>query len=109
VDYIQHTGLGLAFPPFAKDLNVYSIYDGKIVKIVKNGENDHGMGNTVIIEHTINKNKIYSLYTHLSEINSNLKEGNFIKKGAAIGKAGATGYGCNYWRIGEDGCEKNLI
>jgi murein DD-endopeptidase MepM/ murein hydrolase activator NlpD len=130
LDYIQHAGVDLAPNPDAKDLNVYNVYDGKVVKIVKNGENDHGLGNVVIVEHsridadrntridadTISDNQrnlnpresaLYTLYAHLSEINPKLKEGDFIKKGEIIGKIGATGYGCNYWRIGEDGCDKN--
>ncbi len=151
IDYIQHAGVDLAPKPDAKDLNVYNIYDGKIVRIVRNGENDHGLGNVVItqinadnkntngsrikrmghelintkdktlINHELNElitnkfeNNSYNtirdkfvLYAHLSEINPKLKEGDFIKKGEIIGKVGATGYGCNYWRIGEDGCDKN--
>ena len=106
IDYIQHAGVDLAPNPDAKDLNVYNIYDGKIVKIVRNGESDHGMGHTVIVEINSDFKKVYVLYAHLSEINSNLKEGDFIKKGEIVGKVGATGYGCNYWRIGEDGCDK---
>jgi murein DD-endopeptidase MepM/ murein hydrolase activator NlpD len=127
IDYIQHAGIDLAPLPDAKDLNVYNILDGKVVKIVKNGENDHGLGNVVITQINadvdINDNQhikdqrssaldqrlsaVYALYAHLSEINPKLKEGDFIKKGEVIGKVGATGYGCNYWRIGEDGCDKN--
>jgi len=175
IDYLQHSGVDLAPNPDAKDLNVYNIYDGKVVKIVRNGEEDHGLGNVVIVEYLLpelndriestritrpnnlheyqpndniysNDNRIkrfgpdsgkvfgqysgnenifgqnsgnlfgqdsgryktfYSLYAHLSEINPKLKEGDFIKKGEIIGKVGATGYGCNYWRIGEDGCDKN--
>lgn len=116
-DYIQHAGVDLTPNPDAKDLNAYSIFDGKIVKIIKNGEEDHGLGNSVIIEFD-NKlcdfekdlckkfNKIYALYAHLESINPDLKENLFIKKGEIIGKVGATGYGCNYWRIGDDGCNK---
>jgi len=134
IDYIQHAGIDLAPLPNAKDLNVYNIFDGKVVKIVKNGENDHGLGNVVITQINANTTQInadvdindnqhikdqrssaldqrlsavYALYAHLSEINPKLKEGDFIKKGEVIGKVGATGYGCNYWRIGEDGCDKN--
>jgi len=131
-DYVQHTAIDLSPYAFAKDLNVYSIYDGEVTKIVKNGEGDHGMGNTVIIEHLFNLDevdnnylkekkysldivekegkkyiKIYSLYAHLSEIKKELSEGTFVKKGEIIGKVGNTAYGCNYWRIGEDGCDKN--
>jgi murein DD-endopeptidase MepM/ murein hydrolase activator NlpD len=107
IDYIQHAGVDLAPNPDAQDLNVYNIYDGKVVKIVRNGEDDHGLGNVVIVGHTVNDKYVYALYSHLSEINQKLKEGNFIKKGEIIGKVGATAYGCNYWRIGEDGCDKN--
>jgi murein DD-endopeptidase MepM/ murein hydrolase activator NlpD len=130
IDYIQHAGVDLAPNPDAKDLNVYNIYGGKVIKIVRNGENDHGLGHTVIVEYKLlelndridypneklnNKSfgqnsgrykTAYALYAHLSEINQNLKEGDFIKKGEVIGKVGATAYGCNYWRIGEDGCDK---
>jgi len=107
IDYIQHAGVDLAPNPDAQDLNVYNISDGKVVKIVRNGEDDHGLGNVVIVENKINEEYVYALYAHLSEINPKLKEGDFIKKGEIIGKVGATAYGCNYWRIGEDGCDKN--
>lgn len=107
IDYIQHAGLDLAPLPNANDLNVYSIFDGKIAKIILNGNDDHGLGNTIIIEHKIEKSKIYSLYGHLQSIDPKLKEGEFIKKGQIIGKVGATGFGCNYWRIGKDGCKNN--
>jgi len=116
IDYIQHAGIDLSPEIFATDLNVYNIYDGKVVKIVKNGENDHGLGNTVIVEHEIvdDKNsfkksfKVYSLYAHLSVMNNSLKENKFLKKGEVIGKVGATGYGCNFWRIGLDDCDSSL-
>ncbi|MBC7330020.1 M23 family metallopeptidase [bacterium] len=106
IDYIQHAGIDLAPNPNAKDFNVYSIYNRKIVKIVKNGGDDHGLGNLIIIGHDINNSKIYSLYARLRKIRDGLKEGDYIKKGEIIGEIGATGYGCNYWRIGEDGCDK---
>ncbi|MCS7184063.1 MAG: peptidoglycan DD-metalloendopeptidase family protein [Patescibacteria group bacterium] len=107
IDYIQHAGLDLSPLPIAKDLNVYSIYDGIVVKIVENGKEDHGLGNTIIIEHQIENKKIYSLYAHLSEIDKNLKINNFVKKGQILGKIGSTGFGCDYWRIGDDGCQNN--
>jgi len=107
VDYLQHAGLDLAPKPQAKDLKVYSIADGKVVKVVKNGFEDHGLGNTVIVEYQIDDQKIYALYGHLAEIEKNLKEGYQLKKGEVIGKVGATGYGCDYWKIGKDGCDQS--
>jgi len=65
------------------------------------------LGNTIIIEHSINGEKLYSLYAHLSLIKTNLKEGDIINKGEIIGQVGNSGYGCeNYWRIGKDGCNE---
>lgn len=106
-EYIHHAGLDLAPQQSAKDLRVYNIYDGKVVKIIKNGEEDHGFGNTVIIEHYFNDNLIYSLYGHLKEINSNIKVNQEIKRGEIIGIVGATGYGCDFWRIGDDSCNNS--
>ncbi len=81
----------------------------KVVKIQPNDGKDHGLGNTVIIKHQINNEEIYSLYAHLSSIEENIIEGVEIKKGGKIGKVGNSGYGCqNYWRVGPDGCDKNL-
>lgn len=59
---------------------------------------DHGLGNTVILEHKLADGKtIYSLYAHLTVIDPNveerLKDGGCIKKGESIGTMGSTGYG----------------
>ena len=108
LNYLQHAGIDLAPKAGAKDLGVYALKEGKIVAIVKNGDNDHGLGNTVIIEHQLanSSSTIYALYAHLSKI-ENFKLGDYVKKGEKIGEVGATGYGCNYWRINEDGCWQN--
>ncbi|MER3407068.1 MAG: hypothetical protein C4278_01430 [Patescibacteria group bacterium] len=108
-DYYQHAGVDLAPNPETENLSVYAIFDGKVVKIQLNDEKDHGLGNTIIIEHQINNEKIYSLYAHLSSIENNIKEGETVKKGEIIGKVGNSGYGCqNYWKVGPDGCDNNL-
>jgi len=108
-DYYQHTGIDFAPYSNTKDFSVYAIYNGKIIKIQPNDGKDHGLGNTVIIEHYIDNEKIYSLYAHLSFIEENIREGMNVKKGEKIGKLGSSGYGCqNHWRIGPDGCNKNL-
>lgn len=110
-DYYQHTGLDFAPGPNSEDKSVYSIYDGVVSNVINLGQGDHGFGNTVIIEHEISSTssvktqKIYSLYAHLSSIDTSVEKGVIIKKGEKIGEVGNSGYGCeNYWRIGKDGC-----
>jgi murein DD-endopeptidase MepM/ murein hydrolase activator NlpD len=105
-EYIQHAGLDLAPDSDATDLGVYSIYQGVVKKITYNGQGDAGLGNSVILEHEIDGKKIYSLYGHLNSINSELKVGGAVLKGQKIGIVGNTGYGCNYWKIGKDGCDE---
>ena len=104
-EYIHHAGLDLSPNPEASDYQVYNILDGKVVSLIHNGNGDHGLGNTVIIEHQLNNQTIYSLYAHLSNIRSDLKIGQLVSQGEILGQLGATGYGCNYWRVGIDGCE----
>ena len=102
LDYIQHTGVDLAPNSDVDDLGVYAIADGNVVGIWENGD-AHGLGNTIIINH----GEFYALYAHLNWYVDwyTVKKEMAIKKGQIIGGIGNTGYGCNYWRIGEDGCE----
>ncbi len=107
-DYYQHTGVDFAPTQGIQNIPAYAIFDGKVAKIQLNDKTDHGLGNTIILEHEINGGKIYSLYAHLALINVKLKEGVFVDKGEIIGEIGNSGFGCkNYWRIGADGCDKN--
>lgn len=109
-DYYQHTGLDFAPNRGSKKLSVYAIADARIVKIQPNNGNDHGLGNTVILEHQINSKKIYSLYAHLVLIKDQIQEGDIIKQGEIIGEVGNSGFGCqNYWRVGQDGCDSQAI
>ncbi len=105
-NYIQHAGLDLAPYTDTQDKKVYSIYKGIIEKIHINGQQDAGLGNSIIIKHQINNTIVYSLYGHLDSINSNIKEGDQVTSGQAIGIVGNTGYGCNFWKVGDDGCDK---
>jgi len=82
---------------------------GIIAEIVRNGPtgckpntgtcDDHGLGNTVILEHTLTDgSKIYSLYGHLDTISDGLVKNQCITQGFQIGTMGASGYGDpNYW------------
>lgn len=97
LDYVQHTGVD-----FSGEGNVYSIADGIVAGIWENGD-AHGLGNTLIIDY----GEFYALYGHLEkplEWTGKLKVGDRVSKGSIIGQISNTGYGCNYWRIGEDGC-----
>jgi len=120
-DYDQHAGIDFALNSDAKDKSVYSVADGKVVFAQTIGELDHGFGNTVIIKHDISSSTpstpstssgqvnsgqvVYSLYAHLSSIDTGIEKGVIIKKGEKIGEIGNSGYGCdNYWKVGKDGC-----
>ncbi len=112
-DYYQHTGLDFAPNPDSQNKSIYSIYDGIVADVINLGKSDHGFGNTIIIEHEISSTSsiktqtIYSLYGHLSLIDTSIDKGVIIKKGEKIGEVGNSGYGCeNYWRIGKDGCDE---
>jgi hypothetical protein len=108
-NYIQHSGLDLAPPPAGgtgvRDLRAYAIADGTVAAIVRNGERDRGLGNTVILSVEIEGVPVYALYGHLARIREGLEVSQLVQKGEEVGVIGNTGYGCDYWRVGEDGCD----
>ncbi|TWP43410.1 M23 family metallopeptidase, partial [Xylella fastidiosa subsp. fastidiosa] len=72
--------------PAAADGIVYGTYAKK-----KNGSYVlDGYGNTIVIEHTINGEKVYTLYAHLNEP-STLKKGDRVSQGDCVGYVGVTG------------------
>lgn len=80
---------------------------GRVHKIVRNGGGDHGMGNTVILEHfTTDGQRVCSSYSHLKSIDDEVYEKykkrythqEWLTVGARIGEMGGTGYGQEqYW------------
>jgi len=92
LDYLQHTGVDFAT---INPEPVFAVYDGIVSYVQKISPLDHGFGNTIILEHQINGEKVYTLYGHLESITENIKIGTKIKKGENIGTVGASGYGCN--------------
>ncbi|MDI9396149.1 MAG: peptidoglycan DD-metalloendopeptidase family protein [Euryarchaeota archaeon] len=112
----NHTGLDISGS--GKQIILASA-SGKVSKIVRNDVgcasncgtgggkcNDHGLGNTVIIEHEMkNGNKVYSMYSHLASIEPDIEERRYVIGGITkIGIMGATGYGQDdYWIK----CKKN--
>lgn len=79
-DKLQHLGVDLKA---AKDTNIYSVNDGKIVATF----NLSNYGKTVIIDHGLD---IFSLYLHLDEFK--VSEGDMVRRGQLIGLSGETGY-----------------
>gem|GEM_PF-5977090 len=106
-EYFQHAGVDLVN---LKNKTVRAAADGLVAHLEVLSPSDHGLGYTVILEHNINSQRIYSLYAHLSSLNPDLKIGQPVKRGEVLGEMGASGYGCNfYWRVGKDGCNETSI
>ena len=98
-----HTGIDYWSYLPGKNEPVYASGPGKVVMIQKNGQNDHGMGNAVILEHRTSKiaPPIYTLYAHLKEIDANVLNNyhKCINQHSPIGLMGSTGFGeQNHWR-----------
>ena len=76
---------------------------GKVVLVHEDTVGDHGMGNTVIIEHQlpVADNKIYSLYAHLASIEDGIAVEGLVAKGAVLGKMGASGNGDSCFWVNE--------
>ena len=104
-NYIQHTGVDFAPKQDAADLSAYAIASGTVALLIHNGENDGGLGNTVIIKHELQGTTRYALYGHLASIKPTLYAGKTVAPGETLGVIGNTGYGCAYWHIGDDGCD----
>jgi murein DD-endopeptidase MepM/ murein hydrolase activator NlpD len=74
--------------------NIVAAYDGVVVSIVNNCtvgdyECNEGYGNTVIISHYGTGD--FTVYAHLSTIDSQISEGTTVSRGEVLGKAGSTG------------------
>ncbi|MBP9773808.1 MAG: M23 family metallopeptidase [Candidatus Peribacteraceae bacterium] len=75
---------------------------GQVWSITRNGSNDHGLGNCVIVMHAVPIDSygrvmyVYSLYAHLATVNVTV--GQLVSSYTKIGTVGGTGYGqANYW------------
>ncbi len=79
--------------------NVKASASGKVSHVMNMSSGDHGLGNTVIIEHRLNNGIVrYSMYSHLNSINAGIQVGAVVSKGQSIGVMGASGKGCaTYW------------
>ncbi|OGM94273.1 hypothetical protein A2524_01210 [Candidatus Wolfebacteria bacterium RIFOXYD12_FULL_48_21] len=106
LDYDEHAGVDLAPNRDATDLGAYAITDGTVMRIQPNDGTDHGMGATVIVEHTIDGKTLYGVYAHLASIAASITEGGTVHAGDTLGTVGNSAYGCqNNWKVGTDGCD----
>ncbi|QTX27966.1 calcium-binding protein [Xylella fastidiosa] len=79
---------GQDFPAF-EGTSIPAAADGTVYGRYVEGDL-YGYGNTIVIEHTINGEKVYTLYAHLSEP-STLKKGDRVSEGDCVGYVGHTG------------------
>lgn len=93
----------------SSDRSVVAVNHGRVVEIVENGEGDHGLGNTVILEHwLLDGSIVYSCYSHLESIDALVYEkrrkfgtiDQWLFIGDPIGRMGGSGYGSpNNWDV----------
>lgn len=67
---------------------VFSVFDGRIVHICN--ENNGSYGKYIVLEHKSSNILFYTLYAHLNEIDSCLKQGMFLRSGNLLGVMGST-------------------
>ena len=85
--------------------DIVASYDGEVAEITRNGANDYGYGNAVMLRHTYTTSSgtitLYSRYAHMSEISESLSVGSAVVGGETVlGKTGGSGYGsANYYAV----------
>lgn len=91
LNYLSGSYHGGSDLPIATGHSVYAMDGGTVKKI-----QDHcgSYGRHIVLEHETSKGKYYTIYAHLSSIESNVKKiGTKISKGQLLGKSGTT-YHC---------------
>lgn len=78
---------------YNSDLKVMASNCGTVVAKIKNGYGDHGLGNTLIIRHTLMLGYIYTVYGHLASFAPGTDVNSTVKRGQSIGTMGKTGSG----------------
>lgn len=98
-----HAGIDYHAPKY-NSVPILASNVGSVHAIIKNGNNDHGMGNCVIVRHAVVVSSkgatatYYTMYAHLASLANGLKAGQVVNRGQSLGMMGATGYGqANYW------------
>ncbi len=96
-----HTGIDY-WGPNKQSTYILASNVGVVSAVITNGNNDHGLGNCVIIRHNvvISSNgatcPYYTLYAHLDSIVGINQCGQAVNRGQIIGIMGSTGSGLRY-------------
>ena len=83
--------------------DIVASYDGEVVEITRNGVNDQGYGNAVMLRHSYTTAEgtmtLYTRYAHMSSFAEGLEVGTAVVGGVTVlGKTGGSGYGsANYY------------
>jgi murein DD-endopeptidase MepM/ murein hydrolase activator NlpD len=75
-----------------KNEKIYAVMNGRVLKSRKSTAKGGGFGNYIIIRHLIGRKYYTSLYAHLQDGSSKVKEGQMVKAGDHIATMGDTGY-----------------
>lgn len=93
IDHNVETHYGIDISGTDGITNVIAVYRGEVISVVSNCTSgdytcNEGYGNAVILSHS---NGDYTIYGHLSTIDSSITVGTSVDKGQLIGKVGSTG------------------
>ena len=82
---------------------------GRVIWMENMSSSDHGMGNNIIVAHSLsNGSTKYSFYGHLDSF-ENLQNGDLIIGNSIIGQMGHSGYNCaNYWNCYNKVKDRNI-
>jgi murein DD-endopeptidase MepM/ murein hydrolase activator NlpD len=75
-----------------KNEKVYAVMNGKVLKSRKSTAKGGGFGNYIVIRHFISGKYYTSLYAHLQDGSSKVRQGQMVKAGDQVGVMGDTGY-----------------
>lgn len=97
-----HTGIDCWGPGY-KSTYIQASSIGTVHGLTVNGQNDHGMGNCIILRHNViissggATTPYYTVYAHMDGIVNGLACGQTVQRGQVIGIMGSTGYGERYY------------
>lgn len=92
-----HTGIDYGYSATAPD--AVAVANGAVVRVEQMSSADHGMGTNVIVLHILpDCSAVYSTYSHLASVDSQIAVNKAVLRGQRIGTIGGSGYGkTSYW------------